>query len=357
MRRMGALRVYLPVTYVTMFVGTLAIAGIPPLAGFFSKDEILYQAFLHNRAIWAIAVVTAFLTAFYMFRLIHLTFHGRYRGPAWARTAGAAAVDVAAAHGVTHPADAHAHGQAHRDQHDVTHGHADAHAWHGPHEAPGAMTVPLMALAIGAIVAGFVGVPAALGGGNAIEHFLAPSFTAPGPMEATHASGAAGAEGAEAAAHLSQGAEISLMLFSVLVAGFGIWLANRFYVKQPETPARLAEKWPFAHRTLLNKYYVDELYDATVIRGTVRSGQGLWRFDGGVVDGAVDGSGLLTRMTSWFSHIFDTYVVDGLVNLVGWATGESSFATRKMQTGLVQNYALLMLFGIFAFLAVYFIGG
>jgi NADH-quinone oxidoreductase subunit L len=354
MRRMGGLRIHLPVTYVTMFVGTLAIAGIPPLSGFFSKDEILYQAFLHNRAIWFIAVVTAFLTAYYMFRLIYLTFHGPYRGRPWARTAGAQAIDVAAAHGVVHPDDAHAHGQAHKDEHDVTHGRADADTWHGPHEAPGVMTGPLMALAVGAIVAGFVGVPAALGGSNAIEHFLAPSFAAPGVAEAAHE---AGGEGGPAAAHVSHAAEIGLMLFSVLAAGFGIWLANRFYVKQPETPERLAEKWQFAHRTLLNKYYVDELYDATVIRGTLRSAFGLWRFDARVVDGAVDGSGLLTRITSWFSHIFDTYVVDGLVNLVGWVTGESSLATRKMQTGLVQNYALLMLFGVFAFLAVYLLAG
>jgi NADH-quinone oxidoreductase subunit L len=355
MRRMGGLRMYLPVTYVTMFVGTLAIAGIPPLSGFFSKDEILHQAFLHNRAIWIIAVITALMTAFYMFRLIYLTFHGAYRGPAWTLTAGPHAVDIAAAHGVPHPADAHAHGQAHKDDHELTHGKADAHAWHGPHEAPGVMTAPLMALAVGAIVAGLVGVPAALGGENAIEHFLAPSFVAPAAAGASVDEAVFGGEAGRV--HLSRGAELGLMLFSVLVAASGIWLANRFYVKQPDTPERLSEKWAFAHRTLLNKYYVDELYDATAIRGTLQAGRGLWTFDRRAIDGAVDGSGVFTRVTSWFSHIFDTYVVDGLVNLVGWVTGESSFATRKMQTGLVQNYALLMLFGVFAFLAVYLIAG
>ncbi len=356
MRKMGALRTFLPVTYVTMFAGTLAIAGIPPLAGFFSKDEILYQTFLHNRALWIIAVVTALMTAFYMFRLISMTFHGLYRGRPIPHAAGAPAVAMAAAHGVGHPADAHAHGQAQKHDHDVSHGHADAHEWHGPHEAPAAMTVPLMILAVGAIVAGFVGIPAALGGSNAIEHFLAPSFTAPGLAETvTEAAGEGGP--AESVLHLSQSAEIGLMVFSVLVAGFGIWLARRFYVQHPEIPERLAERWPGPYRTLLNKYYVDELYDSTVIRGTLGSARGMWRFDSTVVDGAVNGSGIVTRVTSFFSGLFDKYVVDGLVNLVGWATGESSFVTRKLQTGLIQNYALLMIFGIFAFLAIYLIAG
>ncbi len=369
MRKMGALRTFLPVTYVTMFVGTLAIAGIPPLAGFFSKDEILYRTFLHNRALWAIAAVTALMTAFYMFRLISMTFHGLYRGQPIPHAAGAPAVAVAAAHGAGHPGDAHAHGQEQKHDHDVSHGHADAHEWHGPHEAPAAMTVPLMILAVGAICAGFVGIPAALGGANAIERFLEPSFAAPvvdlarGAASAGSSLAVAGSEVAgegghtAAVAHLSHGAEIGLMLFSVLVAAFGIWLARRFYIYHPETPERLAERWPGPYRTLLNKYYVDELYDSTVINGTLGGARGLWRFDLGVVDGAVNGSGLVTRVTSFFSGLFDKYVVDGLVNLVGWVTGESSFATRKLQTGLIQNYALLMLFGVFAFLAIYLIAG
>jgi NADH-quinone oxidoreductase subunit L len=353
MQRMGGLRTYMPVTYITMFAGTLAIAGIPPLSGFFSKDEILYQTFLHNRALWLLAVVTALMTAFYMFRLVHLTFHGGYRGPSWATAAAPPAAAAAADHGVRHPGDAHAHGQAHKDDHEVSHGHADAHHWHGPHEAPAAMTWPLMALAVGAIVAGLLGIPAALGGTNAIEHFLAPSFMPPGASLAEAGHGVAG----EGGLHLSHAAEIGLMLLSVAVAGFGIWLAHRFYVQQPETPARLAERWQAAYRTLFNKYYVDELYDATFIRGTLAGARRLWRFDGGVVDGAVNGSGLVTRVTAWVSHMFDKYVVDGTVNGVGWATGESSFATRRAQSGLVQNYALLMVFGVFAFLAIYLIAG
>src|SRR5256714_1467789 len=127
MRRMGGLKKYLPVTFSTMMIGTLAIAGIFPLSGFFSKDEILFRAFLSNKAIWVIAVVTAFMTAFYMWRLMSMTFFGGYRGPAW-ETSSHAAVATAAAHQVLHPADPHAHGQAHKDDHEVTHGPADADA-------------------------------------------------------------------------------------------------------------------------------------------------------------------------------------------------------------------------------------
>src|SRR5881409_2067286 len=126
MRRMGGLKKYMPITFATMMIGTLAIAGIFPLSGFFSKDEILFRAFQANKPIWVIAVVTAFMTAFYMFRLMSMTFFGGYRGPAW-ETAGHAAVAVAAHHGAPHPADPHAHGQAHKKDHEVTHGPAEPH--------------------------------------------------------------------------------------------------------------------------------------------------------------------------------------------------------------------------------------
>jgi len=186
MRRMGNLREYMPITWKTMAIGWLAIAGVPLLSGFFSKDEILLQAFLHNKLVWGVAVLTAGMTAFYMTRLVAMTFFGSYRGPAW-ETAGRAAAATAAVHGAPHPADAHAHGQAHRADHEVTHGPAEPHddhggghghgPWHGPHESPKPMTVPLMALAAGAVLAGYVGLPAIFGG-SAIEKFLEPSFTA-----------------------------------------------------------------------------------------------------------------------------------------------------------------------------------
>jgi NADH-quinone oxidoreductase subunit L len=388
MRHMGGLRKYLPVTFLTMMIGTLAIAGIPPLSGFFSKDEILYKTFLHNRLIWAAAAATALMTAFYMYRLMSMTFFGPYRGPAWEHGSG---------HGNAAPHDAgHGPGAA-------GHGGHGGGGWHGPHEAPKSMTVPLIALAAGAIIAGLVGVPQALWGNNAIEHFLEPSFTArtvvvrqataPAVHEApalserqatgesksdsstlspeageqvaavavpaeagTHGVAVPAAAGAHAAGeggHLSWWGEIGLMAFSVLLAVIGIATAWRFYVRVPEISDRLAARWAGAHRVLSNKYYVDELYDATFIRGTMASADGLWVFDATVVDGAVNGTGWLTIFSSWFSHLIDKYIVDGLVNFVGAVFEEGSFLFRRAQTGLIQNYALVMLVGVFAFVSIY----
>jgi NADH-quinone oxidoreductase subunit L len=339
MQRMGGLKKYLPVTYLTMFIGTLAIAGIPPLAGFFSKDEILLYAFLGNKAVWVIAVVTALMTAFYMFRLISLTFYGQYRGPAWAHASHALDVKEAAVHGAPHPTDPHAHGKAHRDDHEVSHGpaHHGLGEWHGPHESPQAMTLPLMVLAVGSMVAGFVGIPGALMGSNAIGAFLEPSFH--GAVHDPH--------------HASHATEWALMAFSVAIAAAGIFLANRFYVQDPSIADRLARRWAGAHRVLFNKYYVDEAYDATVISGTMASARGLWAVDRGVVDGAVNGTGKLTVITSWLSGLTDKSVVDGLVNAVARVIEEASFSFRRMQTGLLQNYALFMLFGVFAFVTLY----
>ena len=323
MRRMGGLKLYMPVTFTTMTIGALAIAGVPGLSGFFSKDEILYRTFLYSEVLWGVAVITAGMTAFYMFRLIFMTFFGEYRGKSWEYGAGG------------HDTDAGAGG------HDDGHG-----AWHGPHESPRVMTVPLMVLAIGAIVAGYVGIPAALGGSNAIEHFLEPSFVA-------HVE-----EGEHAAeeAHISQAAELGLMGFSVLIAGFGIFLAYRNYVQRPERANQWAERWAGPHRVLTNKYYVDEVYDATVVGGTMASASGLWAVDGAVVDGAVNGTGWLTIVVSWICHALDKYVVDGIVNLVGWICREGSYVFRRFQTGLIQNYAFATLFGVFAFVTWYLIG-
>jgi NADH-quinone oxidoreductase subunit L len=377
MRRMGGLKRYLPVTYVTMFIGTVAIAGIPPFSGFFSKDEILFKAYQNNKVVWVLAVITALMTAFYMFRLVAMTFFGDYRGPAWeaAGHGGHAAPD---AHGYGHDARGSGHGDAAHgnghghDAHGGGHGNAAGHgAWHGPHESPKPMTVPLMALAVGAIVAGFVGIPAALGGGNAIEHFLHPSFTASavhGDAHGGHQAEPAAAAGQAAAehgavateqaggeAHASTAVELGLMAFSVIVALIGIATAWKFYVWSPEISERLAARFPGAHRTLSNKYYVDELYNGTVISGTMASGRGLWTFDRNVVDGAVNGSSWVTLFGSWMSGLTDRTIVDGMVNFVGRFIQESSYWFRRVQTGLVQNYALLMLFGVFAFVSVYLI--
>jgi NADH-quinone oxidoreductase subunit L len=382
MRHMGGLKAFMPVTFVTMLIGTLAIAGIPPLAGFFSKDEILYRTFLDHKLIWGVAVVTALMTAFYMYRLMSLTFFGAYRGPAFARSAAHSGDETGAA-GAGPAGASHAVAGGGHD-HDA----ASGGGWHGPHESPKSMTVPLQILAVGAMVAGFAGIPAALGGGNAIERFLEPSFTAravvgqmptaltaiEAPSHAAVASGrttapspsseagpavaaapqhaAGGVHGGEAE-HLPWLAEIGLMALSVFVGVIGILAAYRIYVRAPEIAETLARRWSGAHRVLSNKYYVDELYGATVVAGTMSSARGLWAFDRAVVDGAVNGSGWLTMISAWVSHLLDKYIVDGLVNLVGAVLEGASFVFRRVQTGLVQNYALVMLFGVFAFVSVY----
>ena len=353
MLKMGNLRGYLPVTYRTMLVGTLAIAGIPPLAGFFSKDEILFRTFLSSRVLWALAAVTALMTAFYMFRLMSLTFFGQYRGPAFGGAGhGAAEADPHGPHG----GSAAGHG-----------GHGGHGEWHGPHEAPPAMRYVLVALAAGSIVAGFVGVPAALGGSNVIERFLEPSFAPPVvAASASHAeaveapaakadaslAAAVGEHGAKAG-HMSWFGEIALMLLSVAIGVVGILFAYRAYVQRPAIADGLKQRFATAHRWLTNKYYVDEFYHATVVRGTMNGADGLWAFDAKVVDGAVNGSGWFTIFSSWISHLADKHIVDGLVNLVGSVLHEASYLFRRLQSGLIQNYALLMVFGVFAFLGVY----
>jgi hypothetical protein len=259
MRHMGALKRYMPVTFVTMLIGTLAIAGIPPLAGFFSKDEILFRAFLGNRAVWALGAVTAFLTAFYMFRLMSLTFWGGYRGPAW-----------------------EAHGAGH-DQDHGGHGHA---AWHGPHESPSVMTVPLMALAVGAIVAGFVGVPQVLGGNNAIERFLEPSFVASSPSRVTDAP-----RGRQAPR--GEGGNLAPRRLSAAGGGasccFSRW-RDRDLAGAPLRHAAgsrtLTERWAGPHNSVEQMPRGQAARDRGPRHGSAR---GMWAFDRRVIDGAVDG--------------------------------------------------------------------
>jgi NADH-quinone oxidoreductase subunit L len=137
----------------------------------------------------------------------------------------------------------------------------------------------------------------------------------------------------------------------IALIGFGV--AYRLYVLSPQTAEGLKERFAGAHSLLYNKYFVDELYGATVIRATFASARGLFTFDRRVVDGAVNGSASLTQICSWLSHMTDKYVVDGAVNLLAWTAGRGSFLVRRIQTGLVQNYALLMVLGIFTFLTVF----
>jgi NADH-quinone oxidoreductase subunit L len=211
------------------------------------------------------------------------------------------------------------------------------------HESSRVMTWPLILLAAGSILAGYVGVPHAFGGSNRIESFLEPAILAGTSHAAveTHHGGA--------------GTEIVFALISIAVAGFGLLLAYHFYMRKPDLPKRTAETLAGAHRLLYNKYYVDEIYDATVVRGTLGSCDGLYSFDARVVDGAINGAARSTVVTGFISNLADVNLVDGAVNLIGAVFSACSRLFRRLQSGLVQNYALLMLVGIFVLVAlIYF---
>jgi NADH-quinone oxidoreductase subunit L len=300
MRKMGALKDKIPVTFRTMFIGSLAIAGIPGLAGFFSKDEILWQIYsspIGSRAIWAVAAVTAFMTAFYMWRLMFMTFYGTSR--------------------VEPKAAAHIH------------------------ESPKVMTVPLMVLAAGSVLAGWIGVPklwSAFGEGFRIfEHWLAPVVSG----EAAHA--------AVENAHHDTSVEWLLMSLSVAIALAGIALARYLYIVKPASADAFARASGPLYGWALNKWSVDEAYDFLFVNGLAKGGGTvLGSFDKHVVDGGVNGTGWLTRFTSRLSIWWDTWIVDGAVRLTSFLVMMSSFPARILQTGFVQSYALVFVLGVVA---------
>jgi NADH-quinone oxidoreductase subunit L len=303
MRKMGGLKKHLPATYRTFLIGSLAIAGIPPLAGFFSKDEILHAAAAdHQWVLYGVGLLTAGLTAFYMFRAVNMTFHGSFRG-------------------------------THEQEHHL-------------HESPPVMTIPLWVLTAGAVLAGFVGIPKLLSFGrdiNLFHHFLEPVIALP--------------QGMEAGEHnVGVGLEIALVAIAVAVAALGIFLAFRLYgaAKGLATEEAWERRFPGLHRVLFNKYYVDELYDKTVIGGTWGLARTLFRFDAGFIDGLlVNGTRNATVAVAMVSGFFDKYVVDGLVNLTGTVLDVSSRLFRRLQSGYVGNYALVLAVGMFALVAVY----
>jgi NADH-quinone oxidoreductase subunit L len=293
MRNMGGLYAHMPWTARTFIIAMIAISGIPPLAGFVSKDEILWRATHggHLTLLWLVAALAAGMTAFYMTRQVILTFFGKFRG-------------------------------GEKMEHHL-------------HEAPSVMWVPLVILAIGSIFAGFVGWPHFLGGSNRIESFLEPAILA-----GTHPA-------AEAAAHEASAAlEWTFMLISVAIAATGIFLAYRTYWTNAKADESISRAWPSVHRLLFNKYYVDELYGATVVSGTLEGAKGLSVFDAEVVDGAVNAAASLTVGTADLSSLADASLVDGAVNAIWRILAQLSTAFRRMQTGLIQNYALMMIFGI-----------
>jgi len=271
MRNMGGLRKKMPITYATFLISTLAIAGIPGLSGFFSKDEILWFALESPQGsvwLWIVGACAAGMTAFYMFRLVFMTFHGEQRTDARAKD-------------------------------------------HIP-ESPWVITLPLVVLAFLAVVGGYIGIPAAFGKGlHKLEHFLHPVFGK-----------------TQAVAHGSHALEFTMMGVSVGIALVGIFLAWLMYIKNPEAPAKFVAKFQGAWRTIYNKWYVDEIYDALFINPCKRLGTFLWKgVDARVVDGAVNGTGAVVK---FFAS-----------------------ALRLTQTGVVHNYALSMVIGVLLVVGYY----
>ncbi|MDX9857231.1 MAG: NADH-quinone oxidoreductase subunit L [candidate division Zixibacteria bacterium] len=281
MRRMGGLKKYLPVTYWTMLIATLTISGIPGLSGFFSKDEILWKSFSSQYghwALWLIGFATAGLTAFYMFRLIYMTFHGKER------------------------------------MDDKVRSHI--------HESPRSMTVPLMALAVLSVIGGFVGMPHIFGVTNYFEQWLAPVMHGAGHEAAAHALAAAGGSAAM---------EWGLIAASVALVLVAIFAARHFYNQRPEAATALAGRLSGLKTTLANKYYVDEIYGATVVRPLVNGSLFLWK-------------------------VVDVVIIDGLINGLAVVGRDASELLRFTQGGRVRSYATIFVVGVVALVA-YFIFG
>jgi NADH-quinone oxidoreductase subunit L len=264
MRNMGGLKSKMPLTFWTFLIATLAIAGIPGFSGFFSKDEILWKTFASDRIwLWVIGLVTAGITAFYMFRLVYKTFYGEFRG-----------------------------------------GKNDEHIY----ESPYVMTIPLIILAVLSVIGGYIGIPAVIGGGNQFESFLEPVFA-----QGEHIL-------VNSEIHTSS-TELTLMIVSIVAAIIGIYIAFLLYRKKPEIPQNFVAKNVTLHRVVYNKYYVDEIYRAIVIVPLVKFSENLDAF-------------------------FDMKIVDGSVNGIATVFRNLSAQLRKMQTGFLQNYALMMTIGI-----------
>ena len=298
MMKMGGLKKHLPWTYRTMLFGTIAISGIPPFAGFFSKDEILWRAWSNGHpVIWFLLWCGAGMTAFYMFRLLFLTFWGEER--------------------------------------------MDEHTKHHIHESPKRVVFPLAILAVLSLIGGFVGFPGWTGVSNRFEHFLEPVLRMP--------------ESGEAAARLA-GQEILLTALSVAMAALGIYLAYRFYVVKPGTADRVTQRIRGIYELVYHKYYVDQLYDALFVNRTKDLGRACFFVDSHFVDGAVNGTAATTRGTASLSRLFDTYIVDGLVNLIGWFNMMLNRIVTSFQTGLVQRYALVAVLGVIVFILVSYNG-
>jgi NADH-quinone oxidoreductase subunit L len=304
-RKMGGLWNSIPSTSRPFMIATLAIAGIPPLSGFFSKDEILGHAFNRHLmvdrylALWAVGLLTAGLTSFYMFRLLFETFFGLSR--------------------------------------------ISAESESRIHESPKTMTIPLMILAFFSIVSGWLALPALWGEQSPFERFLEPSLR-----------GVEADTGPVKFAHHTVLTEYALMAASVAAALFGLWFARKVYLEDPKLHTKLAASWPRLHDLLVHKYYVDEIYDAIFVNRVRDLGTALGFFDLKVIDGlGVDGAGWLARAFSRVSMWWDKWVVDALVNLLGWFPKFLSMPVRMFQTGVFSTYAVFILIGLAILLGYY----
>jgi NADH-quinone oxidoreductase subunit L len=275
MQEMGGLYPRMKITAWTMIIASLSIAGVPPLSGFWSKDEIIATLYGSGGIFFWLALATAFMTAFYMFRLIFLTFFGKPR-----------------------------------DQERFAHAH----------ESPKVMTVPLMVLAVFSIIGGWVGIPW-------LEHGFS-GFIFHG-YEPHHVE-----------------VNFGVMGGSIIVALGGIFLAYAMYVREWLSPRAAGQRLAPIYRLLYHKYYFDELYSILIIRPVLALSRFLGLFDLRVVDGAVNGSAALTVWISRLQGLFDNRAVDGLVNLVGWVWMAIGRSVRRVQSGLVQNYALILFLGL-----------
>jgi NADH-quinone oxidoreductase subunit L len=261
MRNMGGLKKHMSITHITFLLGCLAIAGMPPFSGFFSKDEILAHAFEKNPLLWGIGVLGALMTAFYMFRLYAMTFLGKFRG--------------------THDQEHHLH------------------------ESPAAITIPLIVLAILAVVGGWVGIPEIfMHGGHKLEAFLEPIFAASNKLATAHHP-------------LSHSTEYLLMGISVAGAFMALLYAWNKFTKYQKTDA---EETGFG-KVLENKWYVDELYNSIIVKP-------------------------MQSAAAFFTNVVEKKGIDGFVNGVGKAVNYGSRQVRLLQSGHVGTYVLLMVIGI-----------
>ncbi|MDX6385058.1 MAG: NADH-quinone oxidoreductase subunit [Blastocatellia bacterium] len=369
MRKMGGLRKYMKYTYWTFIAGWLAICGIIPFSGFWSKDEILWRTASTGQipmgwVLWIVGTIAATCTAFYMTRLMAMTFWGNE--------------NFRKAHQHTPEHEVHDH------DHETHLGHV-----HEPHESPKSMWVPLVVLAILATVGGFVGISTAFTGGKHvggrmnIVNWLEPviwnpetkSFHRNEPLSAAEEAKIAEtphqfvlgelprtdepkgfnlAHAVEGIVHSETLTEVVFIVISLLVAGIGMGLGYLFYIKD----TRLADVWAARlaplYRASYNKYWIDEFYGWAVTRRTMDLARGVFNFDSKVVDGGVNGTAWLTRLSSRITGGTDKYFVDGLVNAIAdFVVRLMSPIVRAAQTGLTANYALVMVIGLLLAVAFY----